>query len=104
MAEQLETMMQLQELLQDEGLRRQLVAARDEQEVSRLLNGAGERQGYRFDDDWLAELLVDAKSTRWPPTFTEQELLLMASRRMAANTAPKLCHTDSCGGHEKDCC
>jgi hypothetical protein len=104
MAEQVETMVQLREVLQDEDLRRQLQAARDEQEVSRLLNGAGERQGYTFGETWIRDLLVDVKSTRWPPTFTEQELLILASRSMVADTAPKLCHTDSCGGGHGGCC
>jgi hypothetical protein len=104
MAEPAETMKQLQELLQDEELRRRVQAASDEPEVGRILNEAGGSKGYSFDSDWLQELFVDVKLTRWPPTLTEQELLLLASRRVAADTAPKLCHTDSCGGHPRDCC
>jgi hypothetical protein len=105
MAEQMETMKQLQELLQDEGLRLRIQAASDEREVGQLLNDAGGSKGFRFDDGWLRDLFVDVKLTRWPPTLTEQELLLLASTHMMpADTAPKLCHTDSCGGNHTGCC
>ena len=103
MAEPVETMKQLRELLQDEGLRRRIQVASDELEVGKFLNDAGGSRGWSFDPDWLGDLFVDVKMTRWPPTFTEQELLLLSSRG-PADTAPKLCHSDSCGGGHAGCC
>jgi hypothetical protein len=98
-------MLDLRKLLQDEGLRTKLLDARDEKEVGRLLNAAGKGKGYTFPADWLGDLFVDVKSTRWPPVFTEQELLLLASSRMECDTTtPKTCHTDSCGGGHAGCC
>jgi len=97
-------MKQLQELLQDEDLRRQIEGARDEGEVSGLLNRAGDRQGVSFGHDWVTDLLDDVRLTRGPRTFTEQELMLLASTYMSSDTAPKLCHTDSCGGTHSGCC
>jgi hypothetical protein len=99
-----ETMKQLRELLQDEDLRHRILVASDEQEVGQLLNDAGGSRGWSFDPDWLGELFVDVKITRWPPTFTEQELLLLSSQGVRADTAPKLCHSDSCGGGHSGCC
>jgi len=103
MAERLETMKQLRELLQDDRLRRRIQFASDEEEVGKILNDAGGSKGWSFDPDWLNDVFVDVKVTRWPPTFTEQELLLLSSQG-PADTAPKLCHTDSCGGGHSGCC
>jgi hypothetical protein len=103
MAEKAEEMQQFQELLQDEGLRSQVTAANDVQEVSRILNGAGEPKGYRFEDEWLTQLFDDVQLTR-PKTFTEQELMLLASTHLEMWSQPKLCHTESCGGHAGACC
>lgn len=98
-------MVDLRTLLQDEGLRAKLLEAPDEKAVGRLLNTAGKRHGYSFPADWLGDLFVDVKSTRWPSVFTEQELLLLASSSMECDTtSAKTCHTDSCGGGHAGCC
>jgi hypothetical protein len=104
MAERNEPMKQFQELLQDDGLRQRIQGARDEQELAKVINSAGDRHGFKFEDRWVTDLLDDVKLTRWPPTFTEQELMLLASTYMNADTAPKLCHSDSCGGGHAGCC
>ena len=101
--EHVETMKQIRELLQDEKLRRRIQDASGEREVGRILNEAGDSRGWSFDPDWLGDLFIDVKITRWPPTFTEQELLLLSSQG-PADTAPKLCHSSSCGGHATSCC
>jgi hypothetical protein len=65
---------------------------------------AGERRGYSFSEAWISGLFVDVKLTRWPPTLTEQELMLIASSVRTQDTPPKLCHTESCGGGHAGCC
>jgi hypothetical protein len=97
-------MLDLRKLLQDEGLRAKLLDARDQKDVGRLLNAAGKSQGYSFPADWLGDLFVDVKSTRWPNVFTEQELQLLGTGPLVGDTAAKLCHTDSCGGGHAGCC
>ena len=106
MAEQtrVEPMKQLQELLQDDHLQEQVLAAKNQQEATRLLHRAAEGKGMKLSEHWLNDVFVDVKLTRWPGTFTEQELMLLASTRMMSDTPPKLCHTDSCGGHPGSCC
>jgi hypothetical protein len=99
-----EAMIQLREVLQDEAVRDRVLGAKDEAELLTTLNAAAEPNGIRFEPDWLHDVVVDAKFTRFPRLLTEQELLLLASRGSVADTAPKLCHTDSCGGHPTSCC
>src|SRR5262245_42820172 len=97
-------MLQLRKLLQDDGLRATLLDAGSEREVGEILNKAGDGEGFSFPADWVRDLFVDVKSTRWPPIFTEQELMLLGSGPLVGDTAPKLCHTDSCGGGHSGCC
>ncbi|MFN8224868.1 MAG: hypothetical protein U0R50_16660 [Gaiellales bacterium] len=99
-----EPMVQLRTVLQDEGVRQRVLGAKDEAEMLRHLNAAGKTIGTKFTKDWLRDVVVDVKLTRWPPVLTEQELLLLASQSLVGDTAPKLCHTDSCGGHPTSCC
>jgi hypothetical protein len=97
MADTTKTQTELRELLQNEGLRTKLLNAKDVKDVSRLLNTAGQRRGYKFSEQWVNDLLVDIKSLRWPQVFTEEELLLLASSSMECDTtSPKTCHTDTC--------
>lgn len=104
MAEMQRAMKQLQELLQDADLRRQIQGAPDEVAVSSLLNIAGEPKGYRFDARWVRETFDDVRIARKPPALTEEELLHLASTYPGLWSAPKLCHTESCGGHPDACC
>ena len=94
----------LQTLLQDERLIDNIEKARDTDEVTSLISKAGERQGLRFDPNWLDGLYVDIKVARKPVTFTREELQLLASRMNTMDSAPKLCHTESCGGGHGGCC
>jgi hypothetical protein len=103
-SEALKPMKQVQELLQDEGLRRQIVEARDDSEVTKLLVSAGEPRGYQFAEDWLHELFEDVRLNRTTTPFRDDELLELASTFNVANTPPMLCHSDSCGGGHKGCC
>lgn len=97
-------MKELQELLQDEKLCARIEAASDAEEITKLLNSAGAEGGVRFKPDWVADLLLDVKSTRGPAAPTMEELKTLASTRMMSETPPMLCHTDSCGGNHAGCC
>jgi hypothetical protein len=95
----------LQNLLQeDERLVHSIERARDEDEVTSLINRAGERQGFKFEPRWLKDVYVDIKVARKPITFTREELLELASTANTMDSAPKTCHSDSCGGGHKGCC
>ena len=105
MADKTKTQRELRELLQSDALRTKLQNAKDVKDVTRLLNTAGQRRGYKFSDQWVNDLAVDIKSLRWPQVFTEQELLLLAgSGTECDTTSPRTCHTDSCGGNHGGCC
>ena len=105
MADKTKTQTQLRELLQSAALRTKLQNAKDVKDISRLLNTAGQRRGYKFSEQWVNDLVVDVKSLRWPTVFTEEELLLLASSGMECDTtSPKTYHTDSCGGGHAGCC
>ena len=97
-------MLDLRRLLQDDGLRAKILEARNQKEVAKILNTAGKSDGISFTSDWLNAVFVDVKSTRGPDTFTEQELMLLGNGPLEGDTAPKLCHTDSCGGGHAGCC
>ena len=99
MAERNKAMVQLREVLQDEGVRDRVLGAKNEAELLKTLNAVGEPSGIRFEKDWLHDVIVDVKFTRFPQGLTEQELMLLSSRGLVGDTAPMLCHTDSCGGH-----
>lgn len=96
-------MKQLQELLQDEGLRREIAQAPDEGQVTQMLNDFGRERGFHFDKSWLRDVLVDVKVAR-QPTITEEELMALSSTYMMSDTPPMLCHTESCGGRHAGCC
>lgn len=97
-------MLDLRRLLQDDRLRTKLLDAGSEKEVGQILNTAGKPKGVNFPADWLHDVFVDVKATRWPDIFTEQELMLLGNGPLAGDTAPMLCHTDSCGGGHAGCC
>ena len=104
MTESLRPMKQLQDVLEDEDLRARIVGASTEGEVAHLLKEAGIAKGYWFSDVWLSEVFVDVKVARAPAAFSEDELMQLASTRIWSDTPPRLCHTDSCGGHPAQCC
>ena len=97
-------MKELQELLQDERLRAEVANAEDEGAILQIVNEAGKDKGYQFTDDWMNGLLDDVKLNRTLGHIGEDELMELASTFNVADTAPKLCHTDSCGGTHGGCC
>jgi hypothetical protein len=104
MAEKNTPMKQLQELLQDEKLRQQIQAGSDEKAVLQLLVSAGAAKGYQLNAQWLKQAFDDVRLARRPTALTDKELSHLASTYMMSDTPPKLCHTDSCGGHPDSCC
>ena len=104
MAEKNRPMKQLQELLQDEKLRQQIQAGSDEKAVLQLLVAAGAAKGYELTAQWLKEAFDDVRLARNPTALTDKELSHLASTFRMADTPPKLCHTESCGGHPGSCC
>lgn len=104
MAEKQTAMKQLQELLQDPQLRQRVQAASDEKAVLQLLVSAGAAKGYTLTAQWLTQAFDDVRLARKPTALTEKELSHLASTYMMSDTPPKLCHTDSCGGHPGSCC
>jgi hypothetical protein len=98
-------MKELQELLQDEKLCVRIEEAGDAGAITELLNSAGAERGFSFKQDWVADLLIDVKAARGPAAPTMEELRTLASTyMMPADTPPKLCHTESCGGNHAGCC
>ena len=104
MAKQNTPMKQLQELLQDEKLRQQVQAASDENAVLQLLVSAAAAKGFELNARWLKQAFDDVRLARKPTALTDKELSHLASTFMMASTPPKLCHTESCGGHPDNCC
>ena len=104
MPENLVLMKRLQELLEDERLCARIENASDVADITKLVNVAGEEKGFDFREEWIADVIVDIKVSRGPlaPTLDELRQLAMPTRPM--ESAPKLCHTDSCGGHPDSCC
>jgi hypothetical protein len=104
MAEGRATMKELQGLLTDHQLVEHIAKAKDVDEITALLNEAGSRTSVSFDAGWVADVVTDVKVARSPVAPTVEELHHLASTRMMSDTPPKLCHTDSCGGHPTLCC
>ena len=97
-------MRDLQELLQDESLRERIERASDFDAVTTLIEEAGSAKGYSLDKEWLFGFYADVLFARAPATFTEEELMDVANGMMSQDSAPKLCHTASCGGNHAGCC
>jgi len=97
-------MKQLQELLQSKELRHKVHSASDEHTALRLVREAATDKGYEFSLEWVKEAFDDVKIARQPAAPTESELLLLGSTYASRDTAPQLCHTDSCGGRHSGCC
>ena len=93
----------LQNLLQDETPVRNIEKARDTDEVTNLINKAGERQGFastRGGSRALRRHQGRPEAGHLHPRGAQ----LLASRMNTMDSAPKLCHTDSCGGDHAGCC
>ena len=93
----------LSSMLQDAKLRKQVHNAATQQAAGRILKAAGARIGVKFTDPWLKEALDDVVLTRRPFGLSTGDLMRLAGAA-AEDSAPKLCHTDSCGGGHKGCC
>lgn len=98
-----EQMKQLKALLQSPAARQRVRSARTEAAAIKALQSLGAKEGYRFGKTWVKEVFEDIKLAR---TFnlTERDLVTLAGRGSVGNTAPMLCHSDSCGGGHKGCC
>jgi hypothetical protein len=96
---------QLQELLQDPALRKQIRSAPDQTAVLKRVTRAGDKVGFTFNEKWLKEAFDDVRLIRKPDVLGERELLALAGRGgSVADSENKLCHTDSCGGNHGGCC
>ena len=104
MAEDKTPMKVLQELLQDNSVRQKVQSASDDQQVINVLVSAGATKGHKLDKEFLKQAFDDVKLARHPDRLSEEELSKLASTYMMPSTPPKLCHTESCGGHGDRCC
>jgi hypothetical protein len=96
---------QLQEVLADPALRKRVRNASSEAAAVKLVTTAGRKVGVTIDPRWLRDQFIDVRIQRGPVTFSERELLLLAGRGgSVADSANKLCHTESCGGTHGGCC
>ncbi len=97
-------MKQLQELLQNAELRHKVQSASDEHTAAKLLSDAAASKGYALSKGWIKQVFDDVKLARLPASLSDRELQDLASTFRMADTPPKLCHTDSCGGNHPGCC
>lgn len=97
-------MKQLKELLQSAEVRRKIRAAKDEGAAIKAVQAAGRAAGLRFADRWVKLVFEDVKLAHTPFRLSELDLVSLAGRGSVGDTAPKLCHTDSCGGGHAGCC
>ena len=98
-----EQMKQLKDLLQSPAARKRIRSAPTEAAAIKALQSLGAKEGYRFGNRWVKEVFEDIKLAR---TFklSERDLVTLAGRGSVGSTAPKLCHSDSCGGGHQGCC
>jgi hypothetical protein len=104
MAKNQNQLTQLQRLLKNAKLRKQIRTTRDERTVFKRIITAGASEGFTFSELWLKQAFDDIKLTRKPLVLSERELLALAGDADTSTAACKLCHTDSCGGGHAGCC
>ncbi|MEH2172219.1 Nif11-like leader peptide family natural product precursor [Nostoc sp.] len=93
---------EIKNLLQNTQLRENMQAAVTQAEAIKLLLIASTEKGYNFTVESVAQIL--AELTFVDSNELSEEELLSVSGGMMADSAPKLCHTDSCGGGHAGCC
>ncbi|MBW4420514.1 MAG: Nif11-like leader peptide family natural product precursor [Myxacorys californica WJT36-NPBG1] len=86
----------IKDLLQNAQLQQQLQAAANQAEAIKLLILAGAEKGYNFTVEGVSQVLAELMVVE-SGELSEQELLSV-SGGMMADSAPKLCHTEGCGG------
>ncbi|MBW4429678.1 MAG: Nif11-like leader peptide family RiPP precursor [Nostoc desertorum CM1-VF14] len=93
---------QIKELLQNTQLQQQIKAATNQAEAIKVLAIASTEKGYNFTVEAISLML--AELTFVDSNELSEEELLSVSGGMMADSAPKLCHTVSCGGGHAGCC
>ncbi|MBD2247513.1 Nif11-like leader peptide family natural product precursor [Nostoc sp. FACHB-888] len=93
---------QIKELLQNTQLQQQIKAATNQSEAIKVLAIASTEKGYNFTVEAISQMLVEL--TFVDSNELSEEELLSVSGGMMADSAPKLCHTVSCGGGHAGCC
>ncbi|MBD2728092.1 Nif11-like leader peptide family natural product precursor [Nostoc sp. FACHB-892] len=93
---------QIKELLQNTQLQQQIKAATNQAEAIKVLAIASTEKGYNFTVEAISQML--AELTFVDSNELSEEELLSVSGGMMADSAPKLCHTVSCGGGHAGCC
>ncbi|MFN6529696.1 Nif11-like leader peptide family RiPP precursor [Nostoc sp. ChiSLP03a] len=93
---------QIKELLQNTQLQQQVKAAANQAEAIKMIAIASAEKGYNFTVETISQML--AELTFVDSNELSEEELLSVSGGMMADSAPKLCHTASCGGGHAGCC
>lgn len=92
----------IQNLLQNAQLQQQIKSAANQAEAIKLLMVASAEKGYHMTVESMNQLLTEL--TAGEGSELSEEELLSVSGGMMADSAPKLCHTESCGGGHAGCC
>lgn len=89
---------QIKELLTNSQVRAKVQSAKTRGEAVDAVVTAGAERGFSFDASRVAQAFAPRARQ-----LSERELLMVSGGRMA-ESAPRLCHTDSCGGNHAGCC
>jgi hypothetical protein len=92
---------QIKELLTSKKLQDSMRGAASRDDAAKLLVEAGAHKGYRLTIDGVTRALAELSPVR-SRSLSEDELLLVSGG--LANSANRLCHTESCGGNHAGCC
>ena len=93
---------QIKQLLARPEVRDAVRAASGPEAAVQTLVAAGSRHGLSFSAESVSRALESLNPLR-SRALSEAELL-MVSGGMPPDSAPKLCHTASCGGNHAGCC
>lgn len=92
---------QLKDLLSSESAREALQACKSDAEAAATLTKAGIAKGYSWTEATVRKALSELRGE--VSELSDAELMGVAGGLMA-DSANKLCHTESCGGKHKGCC
>jgi hypothetical protein len=93
---------QIKRLLEKTDVRDAVRSASSREAAVKTLVDAGSSQGLSFTVAGVSRAL-EAMNPMRSRGLSESELL-MVSGGMPSDSAPKLCHTSSCGGNHAGCC
>lgn len=93
---------QIKQLLAKPEVRDAVRAASGREAAVQTLVDAGSSQGLSFSAESVSRVLESLNPMR-SRGLSEAELLMVSGGR-PPDSAPKLCHTVSCGGNHGDCC